>query len=176
MEPPGEPVSRSTQDLLAQSRKSCCFRMRRETSYSTQLWLHQLSKPLRKLGRCSFDLAFPDHGNRPPRVLKLRYLPRISLSVELEFPFPEGRVRLWGRRSADWAAVPEASVNEDGYLSSRVSNIRSSGCLSPIHPVAWITDITQYPTYGQLWLGSPSDVTLHGARCRRRRCWRWWSK
>jgi hypothetical protein len=80
-------------------------------------------------------VALPCFEDDPPYPLQHRALSSVTLPVELEFPLPEGRVRLRGVRVTARAMVPVASVHEDRQASAGIGDVWATRSLPPIEPI-----------------------------------------
>jgi len=73
------------------------------------------------------QLAFPDREDCPALSFKRSACLLVTLDVAGELRFPKGAVLLRDCGVAIWAAVPEATVDEDGDPLARVGDVRMSG-------------------------------------------------
>lgn len=88
------------------------------------------------------DLTFPHHDDVPPVGLQQPDVAPVPLHVPRELCLPELTVVLGHGEVADGTAMPEASVDEDRNLPSRITDIGSSRDL-PLETVSWIPCLTQ---------------------------------
>jgi len=69
-------------------------------------------------------LTFPEFKYGPATKFENAPDSFVSSRIEVELSSPEHRVRLWQRRMAYWAPVPEASMHEYGELVLGERNLR----------------------------------------------------
>ena len=83
-----------------------------------------------------FQITFPDGDDLPAELFEFGLFLGVAGDVAVKFGLPEGGVVFGKRGGAFGAAVPEASVNEDGELFGDVGDVGAAGDLFVVEAIS----------------------------------------
>src|SRR5262249_8203050 len=97
------------------------------------------------------NLALPELKRRPAKPLQAKTSSFIALDRRLELVPPESVVPLGGRRVANGAPMPKASVDKERQLVTRKCNVWPARNTRQIDTIPLEAGITERSPQSQLW-------------------------
>ena len=107
-------------------------------------------------GMCEAPLlepTLPHHDDGPARSHEQLAVLAIARTIAGKLGLPEGGVALGVWQGAVGTAMPEAAIDEDGHLATRIADVWLAGSLLPVEAVAGEARLAQSGTNLELGLG-----------------------